>query len=42
MNDIKLLVEQQAGKITFNYEETKAFLEEKMSEYDGACLRTSP
>ena len=38
MNDIKLLVEQQAGKITFNYEETKAFLEEKMSEYDGAVF----
>ena len=36
MNDIKLLVEQNAGKISFNYEETKAFLEEKMSEYDGA------
>lgn len=38
MNDIKLLVEQDTGKISFNYEETKAFLEEKMSEYDGALF----
>lgn len=38
MNDIKFLVEQQAGKITFNYEETKAFLQEKMAEYDGAVF----
>lgn len=36
MNDIKLLIEQNAGKISFNYDETKAFLEEKMAEYDGA------
>ena len=38
MNEIKLLVEQQAGKISFNYEETKAFLQEKMAEYDGAVF----
>lgn len=36
MNDIKLLIEQNAGKISFNYDETKAFLEEKMAGYDGA------
>ena len=38
MNEIKLLVEQNAGKIEFNYEETKAFLQEKMSEYEGAVF----
>lgn len=38
MNDIKFLVEQQAGKIAFNYEETKAFLQEKMAEYVGAVF----
>lgn len=38
MNDIKLLIEQNAGKISFNYDETKAFLEEKMTEYDGALF----
>ena len=38
MSDIKLLVEQQAGKISFNYEETKAFLQEKMAEYDRAVF----
>lgn len=38
MNEIKLLVEQNAGKIEFNYEETKAFLQEKMAEYDGAVF----
>ena len=38
MSDIKLLVEQNIGKISFNYEETKAFLEENMSEYDGAVF----
>ena len=38
MSDIKLLVEQSTGKISFNYEETKAFLSEKMSEYDGALF----
>lgn len=38
MSDIKLLVEQNTGKIDFNYEETKAFLQEKMAEYDGAVF----
>lgn len=38
MNDIKLLIEQNAGRISFNYDETKAFLEEKMEEYDGALF----
>lgn len=38
MNDIKLLVEQNTGKIDFNYEETKAFLQEKMVEYDSAVF----
>lgn len=38
MNEIKLLVEQNAGKIEFNYEETKAFLQEKMAEYEGAVF----
>lgn len=38
MRDIKLLVEQNTGKIDFNYEETKAFLQEKMAEYDGAVF----
>lgn len=38
MNEIKLLVEQNVGKIEFNYEETKAFLQEKMSEYEGAVF----
>lgn len=38
MSNIKLLVEQNTGKIDFNYEETKAFLQEKMAEYDGAVF----
>lgn len=38
MNEIKLLVEQNTGKIEFNYEETKAFLQEKMAEYEGAVF----
>lgn len=38
MNEIKLLVEQNAGKIEFNYVETKMFLQEKMAEYDGAIF----
>lgn len=38
MSDIKFLVEQNVGKIDFNYEETKAFLQEKMAEYDGAVF----
>lgn len=38
MNEIKLLVEQKAGKISFNYDETRAFLEEKMAEYDGVLF----
>lgn len=38
MNDIKLLVEQNTGKIEFNYEETKAFLKKKMVEYECAVF----
>lgn len=38
MNEINLLVEQEAGRISFNYDETKAFLEEKMAEYEGAVF----
>lgn len=38
MNDIKLLVEQQLGRISFNYEETRDFLQEKLAEYDGAVF----
>lgn len=38
MNEIKLAVEQVAGKITFNYKETKAFLQEKLEEYNGAVF----
>lgn len=38
MSEIKLLVEQNVGKIIFNYDETKSFLQEKMAEYDGAVF----
>lgn len=38
MNDIKLLVEKNSGKITFNYKETKAFLQDRMTEYEGAVF----
>lgn len=38
MNDINFLVEQKAGEITFNFDETKAFLQDKMKEYKNAVF----